>query len=176
MIDSNRSAIFQAGVTRLVDFTAATLALLLLSPFLWVLLLLIWIDAPGRVVSPELRRGYRGKPFLMLRFRTKSAASERIALAAGAASKSSDRQSSVQGTHAKVTRFGKVLLRCGLHELPQLVNVVRGEMTLVGPRPLSLAESDRLREQDPQEYLNRLDVKPGMIDAWHVSRSGDVDR
>ncbi len=175
MNDSNPSAIFLSGVTRLVDCTAAILAMLLLSPFLWVLLFLIWIDAPGRVVSHELRRGYRGKSFLMLRFRTESAATGRIPLPGGASSQSSDRQASVQDTPTDVTHFGKVLRRYGLRELPQLVNVVRGEMALFGPHPLSLAESDRLREQDPHEYLNRLEVRPGMIDGSYGSGSEDVN-
>ena len=79
----------------------------------------------------------------------------------------------LEGTLARDTHVGTVLRRFSLHKLPQLINVLRGEMSLIGPCPLSIAQSDRLRAKDPDEYLCRFDVKPGVIDAWQVFRPVD---
>jgi lipopolysaccharide/colanic/teichoic acid biosynthesis glycosyltransferase len=75
----------------------------------------------------------------------------------------------------RVTRLGRFLRRSSLDELPQLINVLRGEMSLVGPRPLQLRDSDRLRSLDPEGYTRRLQVPPGITGPWQVSGRSDVD-
>jgi lipopolysaccharide/colanic/teichoic acid biosynthesis glycosyltransferase len=75
----------------------------------------------------------------------------------------------------RVTRLGRFLRRSSLDELPQLINILRGEMSLVGPRPLSLRDSDRLRDADPAGYARRLEVLPGLTGPWQVAGRSELD-
>ena len=74
----------------------------------------------------------------------------------------------------RVTRLGRFLRRSSLDELPQLINVLKGEMSLVGPRPLQLRDSDRLQGVDPQGFTRRLEVKPGVTGPWQVGGRSDL--
>jgi lipopolysaccharide/colanic/teichoic acid biosynthesis glycosyltransferase len=75
----------------------------------------------------------------------------------------------------RVTRLGWFLRRSSLDELPQLINVLKGEMSLVGPRPLQLRDSERLRARDPQGHAHRLRVLPGLTGPWQVAGRSDLD-
>ena len=75
----------------------------------------------------------------------------------------------------RVTSLGRFLRRSSLDELPQLVNILRGEMSLVGPRPLQLRDSDKLRELDPEGFACRLQVLPGLTGPWQVGGRSDID-
>jgi lipopolysaccharide/colanic/teichoic acid biosynthesis glycosyltransferase len=74
----------------------------------------------------------------------------------------------------RVTRVGSVLRRYSLDELPQLINVLRGEMSLVGPRPLQLRDSDRLLKLDSDAYSRRLQVMPGLSGPWQISGRSEL--
>ncbi len=142
---------------RLFDLVVAILALTVLWP-LWALaVLLIKLDSPGPAVFGQRRIGYKGRPFTCYKFRTMAAAaqespySERI----------DDFRSFVFNPprlDPRVTGVGRILRRTTLDELPQLLNVVRGDMALVGPRP----ELPEIVAQYPPEYHSRHRVKPGM--------------
>jgi lipopolysaccharide/colanic/teichoic acid biosynthesis glycosyltransferase len=75
----------------------------------------------------------------------------------------------------RVTRLGRFLRRSSLDELPQLINVLTGEMSLVGPRPLQLRDSERLRAMDPRGYADRLRVQPGLTGPWQVGGRSELD-
>jgi lipopolysaccharide/colanic/teichoic acid biosynthesis glycosyltransferase len=75
----------------------------------------------------------------------------------------------------RVTPLGRFLRKSSLDELPQLINVLRGEMSLVGPRPLSMRDSDRLQERDPQAFADRLTVTPGLTGPWQIGGRSEVD-
>ena len=75
----------------------------------------------------------------------------------------------------RITPLGRFLRRSSLDELPQLINVLRGEMSLVGPRPLQLRDSDRLQMLDPEGYACRLRVMPGLTGPWQVGGRSEVD-
>jgi lipopolysaccharide/colanic/teichoic acid biosynthesis glycosyltransferase len=75
----------------------------------------------------------------------------------------------------RVTSLGRLLRRSSLDEFPQLINVLRGEMSLVGPRPLQLRDSEKLHELEPEGYARRLQVMPGLTGPWQVGGRSEVD-
>lgn len=154
---------------RLMDVILATVALVLTSPLLLIIALAIKLDSPGPVFFRQERGGRWGKPFRIFKFRSMTAdAWERRNTVA--------QQNEVDGPLFKmaedprVTRVGAFIRKTSLDELPQLINVARGEMSLVGPRPLPVEESDRI----DGAALARLDVKPGITGLWQVCGRSDL--
>ncbi len=162
-------------VKRAFDITAAALALVLLSP-LWVLMaLLIKLDSKGPVLYRQERVGMDGRIFLFLKFRTMRADSDDAAhrefqrkyIAGRPETNLGDPSRPVYKLHddPRVTRTGRWLRRTSLDELPQLLNVLRGDMSVVGPRPPIPYEV----EAYALWHRKRLDMKPGMTGLWQVS-------
>ena len=137
-------------IRRAVDVVASALALLLSSPLLLAAMLAIRLESPGPMIYRQRRAGRGGKPFDVLKLRTMVDGAEHIG--AGMA---------VNANDSRITRVGAFLRRSSLDELPNLLNVLRGEMTLVGPRPTLPAQVDRYTERQ----RGRLAVKPG-ITGW----------
>ncbi len=129
------------------DRTVATLGLLICLPLLGVIALAVRFDSPGPVLFRQQRVGRGGRPFAVLKFRTMVAGADRLAANVTPAG------------DPRVTRVGAVLRRWYLDELPQLVNVVRGEMSLVGPRPET---PEFVAEFTPEERA-LLTVRPGLV-------------
>lgn len=156
---------------RLLDVTVAGVALVALSPLLAAIALAIRIESPGPVVFRQRRLGLARRPFTVLKFRTMrngaDAAPHReyvhslIDRPAGAERGRLYKLS----VDDRITRVGRFLRAWSLDELPQLVNVLRGEMALVGPRPVIPYEVERY----PARYLRRFAVKPGLTGLWQVS-------
>jgi exopolysaccharide biosynthesis polyprenyl glycosylphosphotransferase len=154
---------------RLMDVTLATCALVLASPALLVIAVAIKLDSRGPVFFRQERIGRAGKPFRIFKFRsmTDDAWQRRDAVA---------QLNEVDGplfkmeNDPRVTRVGALIRKTSLDELPQLINVVRGEMSLVGPRPLPTEESDRI----DGAALARLDVNPGITGLWQVCGRSDL--
>jgi lipopolysaccharide/colanic/teichoic acid biosynthesis glycosyltransferase len=155
-------------VKRIIDVTGASLGLLLLSPVLWIIILLIRLDSPGPILFRQTRRGYRGTSFQVLKFRTMSVDAEQRLLELESSNESDGGVLFKLRQDPRVTRLGSVLRRLSLDELPQLFNVLRGEMSLVGPRPLQIRDSERLLALDPIGYERRLEVLPGVTGPWQV--------
>jgi lipopolysaccharide/colanic/teichoic acid biosynthesis glycosyltransferase len=152
----------------------AWLGLLFLSPIMVFVALLIRFDSPGPVLFRQLRRGYRGRMFPVLKFRTMTVDAEQQL---GALEKSNESAGGVLfklRNDPRVTRVGSVLRRYSLDELPQLINVLRGEMSLVGPRPLQLRDSDRLSKLNSEAYARRLQVMPGLSGPWQISGRSEL--
>jgi exopolysaccharide biosynthesis polyprenyl glycosylphosphotransferase len=149
-------------IKRVVDVALSALALVVLSPLLLLVVILVRIDGGPALFSQE-RSGLYGKTFRMWKFRSMvvDAEDQRAALEA---------QNEMTGPVFKiahdprVTRLGAFLRRSSIDELPQLWNVVRGDMSLVGPRPALPSEA----EQWEGELLNRLRVRPGITGMWQV--------
>jgi lipopolysaccharide/colanic/teichoic acid biosynthesis glycosyltransferase len=137
-------------MTRLVDLTVATLALLVSSPVLLIAMIAIRVESPGSPIYRQRRIGRHGEPFEMLKLRTMVSGAEHQG--AGLAVNYGD---------PRITRVGHVLRRFSIDELPNLVNVLRGEMSIVGPRPTIQAQVD----QYTSLQRRRLEVKPG-ITGW----------
>ncbi len=162
-------------IKRAVDLAVALAALVLLAPVVLAVALLIRLDSPGPVLFRQVRRGHRGRPFRMLKFRTMVADAERRLGDLESCNESAGGVLFKLRRDPRVTRLGRFLRRSSLDELPQLINVVMGEMSLVGPRPLQLRDSDRLRAVDPRGYARRLLVLPGLTGPWQVGGRSDLD-
>jgi lipopolysaccharide/colanic/teichoic acid biosynthesis glycosyltransferase len=135
---------------RLFDVVVAGTALAVCSPFLLVALVAIRLESPGSPIYRQRRVGLDGRPFDVLKLRTMVSGAEQ--LGAGLAVSEGD---------ARITRVGRLLRRTSLDEIPNLVNVLRGEMAIIGPRPTVPVQVDRYTERQ----LGRLAVKPG-ITGW----------
>jgi lipopolysaccharide/colanic/teichoic acid biosynthesis glycosyltransferase len=162
-------------VKRAVDLAGASAGLLLLTPVMLLIALCIRLDSPGPALFRQLRRGHRGRLFRMLKFRTMTVDAEQRL---GALEKSNESAGGVLfklRNDPRVTPVGWFLRRYSLDELPQLINVWRGEMSLVGPRPLQLRDSDRLATSNPEAYSRRLQAMPGLTGPWQVGGRSEVD-
>ncbi|WP_394200880.1 exopolysaccharide biosynthesis polyprenyl glycosylphosphotransferase [Shewanella waksmanii] len=155
---------------RAVDITVATIALLLLSPLLLIVIALIRIESPGAVFFHQQRAGKHNLPFKMWKFRS-------MYVDAQARLEKLQQQNEMQGgvtfkmkKDPRITRIGRFIRKASIDELPQLWNVLKGDMSLVGPRPALLTEV----EQYSQHERCRLNVKPGITCIWQVSGRSDI--
>jgi lipopolysaccharide/colanic/teichoic acid biosynthesis glycosyltransferase len=162
-------------VKRAIDVTGALLGLILLSPLLGIIALWIRMDSPGPALFRQKRRGYQDRPFWVLKFRTMSVDAEQRLNDLEGSNESHGGVLFKLRQDPRVTRLGAFLRRSSLDELPQLLNVLRGEMSLVGPRPLQLRDSELLQELDPKGYQHRLRVLPGVTGPWQVGGRSDVN-
>jgi len=134
---------------RIFDFLTSFLGLILVSPLLLIIAVLIKLDSPGPVFYRGERVGQHGKIFRIFKFRTMVPNAEKL----GGPSTAAD--------DPRLTKFGKFLRRHKLDELPQLINILKGEMSLVGPRPEVPSE---VALYDPETKEIILSVKPGLTD------------
>jgi len=154
-----------------LDVSVASVGMLLLFPLLVVFAILIKIDSPGPALFKQTRIGKDGKPFTMYKFRSMYCASDDTIHQEFVRSLFSDcghgNEVAVYkvADDERITRLGAFLRKSSLDELPQLINVLKGEMSLVGPRP-DLPYSVELYEP---RHLQRLSVLPGITGLWQVS-------
>ncbi len=154
---------------RSLDLALTGMGLLAIWPLLALVALAIRLESPGPVLFKQTRVGKDGTPFTLYKFRSmyRDAEARRAALLA-----TSDREGICfkSATDPRVTRVGRLLRRFSLDELPQLLNVMKGEMALVGPRPALPQEV----EAYPERALERLAVKPGLTGMWQVAGRADI--
>jgi lipopolysaccharide/colanic/teichoic acid biosynthesis glycosyltransferase len=154
---------------RLLDLLGASVALLLFSPIMLVSALAVKFTSHGPVIFKQPRAGLGGKPFTMFKFRSMVADAEALKADLHALNEQDGPAFKIKND-PRVTRIGKFLRKTSLDELPQLINVLKGEMTLVGPRPLPMKESDQCHRW----HRRRLDVTPGLTCVWQVSGRSEV--
>ena len=157
-------------VKRLVESMVTIVICLAALPVLVAVAVAVRIDSPGPILFRQRRVGEQGEEFRMLKFRTMVADAEARLAVMASAGHDANRVLFKMKDDPRVTRVGKLLRRYSLDELPQLINVLRGEMSLVGPRPplpreVAGCESDAIR---------RLRVKPGLTGLWQVSGRSDL--
>jgi exopolysaccharide biosynthesis polyprenyl glycosylphosphotransferase len=146
-----RADFLSKATRRICDIAAALAAIICLAPILLIAALAIKLDSPGPAIFRQRRIGMSGRPFVIYKFRTMVAEDgAKIAQA--------------QHNDARVTKVGRLLRQSSIDELPQFMNVLRGEMSLVGPRPLAVAHDEHYRALLP-DYPLRRQVKPG-ITGW----------
>jgi exopolysaccharide biosynthesis polyprenyl glycosylphosphotransferase len=156
-------------IKRIMDVVGAGATLIALSPALLLIALAVKLDSRGTALFRQTRAGRDGEPFEMLKFRTMVAdAAERLGEVVDVAALSQPAYK--VRSDPRVTRVGRFLRRTSLDELPQLINVLRGEMSLVGPRPEEVWLVDRYREAD----RFRLEMRPGMTGPMQVHGRGEL--
>ena len=159
----------QAGAIRTLDIVVAGVALTLLVPVLLAVALAIKLLDPGPLLFAHQRLGEGGRPFRCLKFRSMTVdADARLArlLEVDLAARAEWAETQKLRDDPRITRLGRFLRRSCLDELPQLVNVLRGEMSLVGPRPITADEAVRYGRHFPV-YCS---LKPGITGLWQVKR------
>jgi exopolysaccharide biosynthesis polyprenyl glycosylphosphotransferase len=159
---------------RALDLAVSAAALVFLSPLFAFIALRIKLDSPGPVFFRQLRMGSGERPFRMIKFRTMVADADgrrgEVAHLNMHAQNGGDGRMLKVPDDPRVTKVGRMLRRTSLDELPQLLNVVSGEMSLVGPRPLPLDEDELVQDWGRQ----RLALKPGMTGLWQVSGRSSI--
>jgi len=154
---------------RLMDITGSLCGLIILSPVLLLTALLIYLDDPGPVIFKQARSGLNNRTFIMYKFRS-------MVINAASLHKEMQKFNELDGPAFKmkndprITKIGRFIRRTSIDELPQLLNVLKGDMSLVGPRPLPVYES----EQCNTYQLQRLLVKPGITCFWQISGRNDI--
>jgi exopolysaccharide biosynthesis polyprenyl glycosylphosphotransferase len=152
-----------------LDYVGATLALIILSPLLLLIALFVKLDSPGPVLYRRHVLGRSGRRFFALKFRTMVVNADEILRTNRELREAFDRGFKLR-EDPRVTRLGRFLRRTSLDELPQLINVLRGEMSLVGPRMITPDEAHRYGKWQ----LNLLTVKPGITGPWQVQGRSDI--
>lgn len=156
-------------IKALLDRTLALLLLIVLLPVMLLVALLVLVALGSPVLYVQRRGGLFGRPFPMLKFRTMRVGAEKEQQALRAANEM-DGPVFKMANDPRVTRLGRILRRTSLDELPQLLNVLAGQMSLVGPRPLPLAETEALYGG----YRRRLAMRPGLTCLWQVGGRNDL--
>lgn len=142
----------ELAIKRSMDFICASVAIILLSPLLIIVATAIKLDSPGPIIFRQRRNGFNTRQFVIFKFRTMTVLEDGTKIVQAR-----------RGDH-RVTRVGQLLRRSSIDELPQLFNVLRGDMSLVGPRPHALAHDNEYKELIAK-YAFRHHVKPG-ITGW----------
>lgn len=146
---------------RAVDVVLASVLLVALLPFMAVIALAIVLDSPGPVLYVQQRAGFQGRVFPMIKFRTMRADRRRCQIPIAFADR---RRTWKSKDDPRITRVGRVLRRASLDELPQLLNILHGDMSLVGPRP----ELPELVAQYGPLHHQRHLAPPGLTGWWQV--------
>ncbi len=158
------------ALKRTFDLTLATLVLIVLAPVLLVIAVAVKLSSSGPAIYRSVRPGMAGRPFYCFKFRTMREHAEQIQADLESLNEKSGAIFKIR-KDPRLTPVGRFLRRFSLDELPQLVNVVRGEMSLVGPRPLPMRDFERLEEWHKKRYL----VLPGITGLWQVSGRSELD-
>jgi len=154
---------FALAIKKIMDISISLFMIIVLSPVLLLIAILIKVTSPGPIVFKQARVGLRGRQFSLFKFRTMIVNAEKL-------KKDLETENEMDGPVFKikddprVTKIGKILRTTGLDELPQLFNVLKGEMSLIGPRPPLPSETVQYKRWQ----LRRLSVKPGLSCFWQI--------
>jgi exopolysaccharide biosynthesis polyprenyl glycosylphosphotransferase len=158
------------ALKRTFDLVVATLSLIALTPVLVVIAIAVKLSSRGPIIYRSLRPGIGGKPFHCFKFRTMREHSDQLQADLESLNEQSGALFKIR-RDPRLTSVGRLLRRYSLDELPQLVNVIRSEMSLVGPRPLPMRDFEHLEEWHKKRYL----VLPGITGLWQVSGRAELD-
>lgn len=170
VIENERSNILYEVIKRIIDIVASFTGLILLSPLILIVSMLIKLESKGEVIFKQKRVGLNGKEFYMYKFRSMVINAEEL-------KEQLESQNEMSGPMFKIkddpriTKVGKFIRKTSIDELPQLINVIKGDMSLVGPRP-SLPKE--VKKFEPW-MMERLEVKPGLTCIWQISGRNNID-
>jgi Undecaprenyl-phosphate galactose phosphotransferase WbaP len=162
------------GIKRFMDLGLVIIGGLVIAPFLLFIALLVKISSPGPVIYKHARIGMNGKPFKVYKFRSMVLDAEERLTALLAADPQIQREweeNHKLKNDPRITGIGNFLRRTSLDEFPQLLNILKGEMSLVGPRPIVEGEVKKYGE----DFGRIFSVKPGMTGLWQISGRSDTD-
>ena len=168
-IERKNNALYEVS-KRALDIIASFLGLIILSPILLIVAILIKLESKGPALFSQSRIGLSGEQFKMYKFRSMVQNAEEL-------KDKLAKQNEMSGPMFKmkddprVTKVGKFIRKTSIDELPQLLNVLKGEMSLVGPRPSLPKEVEKFESW----MLRRLDVRPGLTCYWQVSGRNNID-
>lgn len=168
---SGPDASWQGIAKQVVDMTGALILLVVLSPVMLLAALLIKLTSKGPIVFKQQRSGLNGRPFTMYKFRSMATDAEQRKHELAAMNEMSGPVFKVTND-PRITPVGKWLRKFSIDEFPQLFNVLRGEMSLVGPRPLPV---DEVKRFDDFAHRRRLSVKPGLTCLWQISGRNQIN-
>ncbi|HEY9641650.1 MAG TPA: sugar transferase [Coleofasciculaceae cyanobacterium] len=161
----------QYSIKRCFDFCGAVVLVLLFSPLYVLLAILIKLDSPGPIFFRQTRVGLHNRNFKVWKFRTMVANAAQLQAKLELQNEMKDGVLFKMKDDPRITKLGKFLRRYSLDELPQLFNVLVGEMSFVGPRPLPTRDVEKFKER----YFIRQEVLPGITGLWQVSGRSDID-
>lgn len=160
----------RAGAKRSIDILGAGAGLIVLAPLLVATALAIKLESRGPVFFSQKRVGKNGRLFSMLKFRSMRTSAEAEKRALAAQNESEDGVLFKMRADPRITRVGRIIRRFSIDELPQLINILRGDMSIVGPRPAVSPEVD----QYDHKARKRLQTKPGLTCFWQVGGRSDL--
>ena len=154
---------FALGVKKFMDINISVILLLILSPLMLIISLLVWLTSKGPIIYKQPRVGLRGREFNLYKFRTMVSNADEIKGELVTENEADGPVFKIKND-PRITKIGGFLRKSGLDELPQLINVLKGEMSLIGPRPPLQEET----KQYKRWQLRRLSVKPGLSCFWQI--------
>ncbi|MCB9149054.1 MAG: sugar transferase [Caldilineaceae bacterium] len=172
LINPSRVLLFRTGykfAKRVLDITLCLLALPCILPIILLCSVLIYIDNPGPIFFKQLRTGKGGRRFKMFKLRTMATNAEELKLKYAHLNELTWPDFKITND-PRVTRVGRILRKTSLDELPQIFNIIKGDMSIVGPRPTSFDMSTY-----SLWHTERLEVQPGLTGLWQVSGRSDLD-
>lgn len=155
---------------RLIDILISIILLIILFPFMMLVAILIKLDSEGDVFFIQLRSGLLGKSFYIYKFRSMVKDAERLKDSLKEKNEMNGPVFKMQND-PRVTTIGKILRKYSIDELPQLINVIKGEMSIVGPRPPLISEVQVYKPY----HKRRLTVKPGLTCLWQIKGRNEID-
>ena len=155
---------------RAIDIICSLIGLLVLIPVLVIVAILIGIESKGSIIFSQNRVGKGGKVFKMYKFRSMVANAEELKEKLANENERTGPMFKIKND-PRITKVGKFIRKTSIDELPQLVNILKGEMSIVGPRPSLQSEINKFDEW----MLKRLNVKPGLTCYWQVSGRNNIE-
>ena len=170
MGERNKNRRFYHLVKRIIDVVLSLFGLVLISPFVVIIAILIKIDSKGPVFFKHHRIGKNGKPFSMYKFRTMKDGAEAMINDFTPEQLEEWNENFKLKDDPRITRIGKFLRKTSLDELPQLINILRGDMSIVGPRPIIEVELEEYGN-DKDEFLS---IRPGLTGWWASNGRSEI--